>query len=203
MTQGGDLGWPATQLTWGFSPGAAPPRLRACVPPRTLSAALCSRGWLSQSSAVSRRQALLGPPQTRVPSRQVAGCSGPGRSPQARSRLGFPQGPPRGPARSTSSSSRATCSRYRQNAVVVFGMSAPPPPGPGRCRHPALPGCPSSPSSHGAWQSWAVTWGGHPSGQLSPWGPNVTREPCTRQTKPNEATQGLQGKRTREKGVAL
>lgn len=134
MTQGGDLRWPATQLTWGFSPGAAPPRLRACVPPRTLSAALCSRGWLSQSSAVSRRQALLGPPQTRVPSRQVAGCSGPGRSPQARSRsrLGFSQGPPRGPARSTSSLSRATCSRYRQNAVVVFGMSAPPPPGPGR-----------------------------------------------------------------------
>lgn len=134
MTQGGDLGWPATQLTRGFSPGAATPRLRACVPPRPLSAALCSRGWLSQSSAVWRRQALLGPPQTRVPSRQVAGCSGPGRSPQARSRcrLGFSQGPPRGPARSTSSSSRATCSRYRQNAVVVFGMSAPPPPGPGR-----------------------------------------------------------------------
>lgn len=52
--------------------------------------------------------------------------------PQARSRLGFSQGPPRGPARSTSSSSRATCSRYRQNAVVSFGMSAPPPPGPGR-----------------------------------------------------------------------
>lgn len=158
MTQGGDLGWPATQLTWGFSPGAAPPRLRACVPPRTLSAALCSRGWLSQSSAVSRfldRLRLVSPVARSLAALALAAARRPAAasvSPRDRrgAQLVAPPPRPEPPAHGTDRT------RWCRSACPPH-----PRPGPaaGRCRHPALPGCPSSPSSHGAWQSWAVTWG--------------------------------------------
>lgn len=110
------------------------------------------------------RLALLGPPQTRVPSRQVAGRSGPGRSPQARRPAAASVSPrDRRGARLVALPPRPEPRAHGTDRTRWCRSACPPHPRPGpaagRCRHPALLGCPSSPSSHGAWQSWAVTWG--------------------------------------------
>lgn len=163
MTQGGDLGWPATQLTWGFSPepphpDSGPASLRGPCQLRSAAAGGCRSRLPSRAGRrfsdrlrlvfpVARSLAALALAAARRPAAAAASVS-----PRDRRGARLVAPPPRPEPRAHGTDRTRWC------------RSACPPhprPGPaaGRCRHPALPGCPAAPSSHGAWQSWAVTWG--------------------------------------------